>query len=205
MLRIDPAFQDSLNHTDFSTATASDFGAFFSSIQAGYPPLTIEYVRRHHVGFDAATVLGPIGARIDAGYDTQRVFFRRDLTGVTSPALQAVLSLEYQTGDTRKVILVEGSVVHLVDDVGSLLFYDRTTFEGTGLVRFPLLGSFDVEVRAVVSDQPRSVIVRPQIGWRANDHLAIHIGGMWLAGDEFSIGNYFERNSELYADAKYSL
>jgi hypothetical protein len=204
LLRIDPAFQDSLDRTDFATAKVSDFGPFFSSIQAGFPPITIEYVRRHHVGFDMGTVVGPIGMRIDVGYDTQRVFFRRDFTGVTSPAVQGVASLEYQTGDVRKIFLLEASALRLVDDLDDLMFVERTTVTGTALLRYPLSTAFDLELRAAVSAMPKSTVLRPQIGWRASDHLTFHLAGLWLSGEAWSLGDYFARNSEVYADAKYS-
>jgi hypothetical protein len=205
LLRIDPAFEESLDRTNFSQAKASDFGPLFSLIQAGESPITNEYIHRHHVGFDAGTVIGPIGLTVDVGYDSQRVFFQRDVTGVVSPAVEGVASLEFQTGDARKVFLIEGSALRIVDDVRSLLFVDRTTLSATGVVRYPLFGPFDAEVRAVASAVPRSAILRPQIGWRATDHLAVHVGGLWLAGDEWSLGNYFRRNTEIFADAKYSL
>jgi len=204
LLRLDPAFQDTLAHTDFSRTRASDFGPFFSSIQSGSPPLTLEYVRRHHVGIDAATVVGPIGVRLDVGYDTRRVFFHRDLTGTSSPTVQGTVSLEYQMGDIRKIILLEGSVLRLVDDVGGLLFVQRTTFTGTGLLRFPFVRFFDAELRAVLWALPRSVVLRPQIGWRSTDHLTVSVGALWLAGEPWSLGDYFRRNSEVYATAKYS-
>ena len=204
LLRMDPAFQDTLNHTDFSRVKAGDFGAAFSSIQAGFPPITSEYVHRHHVGLDAGTVVGPIGLRLDVGYDTQRVFFHRDMTGTLSPAVQAVASVEYQTGDVRKVLLVEAAVLRVMDPVDSLLFAAQTTFTGTCLLRVPLLGSFDGELRGVFSVSPQSVILRPQLDWRATDHLAIEVGGLWLTGEPWSIGSYFRRNAEVYANAKYS-
>jgi hypothetical protein len=205
LVRIDPAFQDTLNRLDFSRVQASDFGPFFSSIQAGFPPLTSEYVQRHHVGADSATTLGPIGVRVDVGYDSQRVFFRPDFTGAMSPALQGVLSLEYQTADVRKVVLLEGSVLHLLEDPGLLLFVERTTITGTGLVRYPILRSLDVELRAVASALPSSLVLRPQVGWRVSDHLTIHVGALWLAGEQWSLGEYFGRNTEVYSDAKYAL
>jgi hypothetical protein len=205
LIRIDPAFQDTLNNTNFANVAVGAFAPAFSSIQAGFPPLTSEYVHRHHVGLDAGTVVGPIGIKLDAAYDTRRVFFHEDLTGASSPAFQGTLSLEYQTGDVRKIALVEASVLRLVDDLEGLLFVDPTTFTGTCLFRFPLTRSFDAELRGAFSVLPDSAVLRPQIGWRATDHLTVDVGGLWLTGEPRSIGDYFRRNSEVYTSVKYSL
>jgi hypothetical protein len=206
LLAIDPGFAATLNQIDFSRATAADFGPFFSAIQAGASPMTFEYVRTHHVGLDAGTVIGPVGLRIDAGYDTNHVLYRRDLSGVQTRASQTTLSLEYQTGDVRKVFLVEGSVLFFPDaPSGALLFVDRTTLNAAALVRYPIFMRFDAEVRVIATREPASIAVRPQLAWKVTDAFSLAAGGLWLAGDAAGIGGYFKQNSDVHLIAKYSL
>jgi hypothetical protein len=204
LLKLDPAYAESLEKADFSIAKASELGPFFNDLQQGYPPLTIEYVRRHHLGFDAGTVVGPIGLRFDAAYDSARVFVRRDLTGVLSDSLQAVTAIEYQTGDLRKVFLLEASVLRLLGtEFEDLLLVGETTVTGAALVRFPLMEYLDAELRAVATLAPWTVVLRPQLGQRLHESLTLYAGGVWLTGGTGSLGEYFSRNIEAYLAAKY--
>ncbi|HEY6561950.1 MAG TPA: DUF1302 family protein, partial [Polyangiaceae bacterium] len=205
LLKLDSALIEQLKDVNFATATVANFDVLFTSFQLGYPLLTIEYVRRHHVGFDAATVLGPLGLRLDAAYDTARVFFRRDLSGIASRTLQTVASIEYQTGDLRRVFLIEGSVLQLLDvESEDLLLVEETSITAAALVRFPVLTSFDVELRAMLGVLPRSVLLRPQLGHRFSESFSVYAGGVWLSGANWSLGEYFGRNVEGYLAAKYA-
>lgn len=199
------AFADNLARSDFARTTVADFSPFFASIQNGYPPLSLEYLRRHHLGLDAGTVIGPLGVRIDAAYDSARVFFRTDLTGGVSRTVQVTASFEAQTGDVRKVFVLEGSVLHLLDIDGKWLFVERDTFSATALIRLPLARVFDIELRAFATFEPWSVILRPQLRWRASDHLNLELAGLWLTGEVRSNGNYFARNTELSVSARVFL
>src|SRR5205823_1341459 len=112
--------------------------------------------------------------------------------------------LEYQTGDARKVFLVEGSVLRLFDlDGVPLLLVSSRTASGMALVRYPI-GSFDVEVRAVATIKPQSLIVRPQLSWRVTDHATLALGGAVVAGASTGFGGYFGRNDEVFATVKYA-
>jgi hypothetical protein len=203
VLRIDPAFADAISRIDFSKTSIADFAPFFSAIQAGYPPLTIEYTRRHHVGFDAGGTVGPVGVRFDAAYDTQRVFFRQDLTGVTSPALQGTLSLEYQTGDVRKVFVLEASLLHLLEEQSGLLFVSTNSVSAACVLKFPLFGALDFELRGLATAFPASLAIRPQLAYEATSQLTFDVGAVWLTGEVGGTGHYFERNSNAYLAARY--
>ena len=99
LVRIDPAFAATLAGIDFSSAGLVALEPWLAAIDAGQQPVQASYVRRHHVGTDLATAFGPLVLRLDAAYQSKRVFFRRDLSGIVSPIVEGVLSVEYQTGD----------------------------------------------------------------------------------------------------------
>ena len=202
---ISPAFAELLANADFASASLADFSVFFSSLAAGYPPLTMSYLRRHHLGLDLGTVFGPLGLRLDAAFDSKRVFFHRDLTGAQTPALEATAGFEYQTGDVRRVFLLEGSVLRLLGELARpLLFVERTSFKLSALVRHPLTERWDAELRAQLGISPRSVVLRPQLSFSPNGHWTLNAAFAWLAGDASAFAGYFSRNSSVTTAVKYT-
>jgi len=199
-----PAFASSLATIDFAHAGLADLGPLLQAIDAGVSPFTATYVRRHHVGLDAATTWGSFAFRLDAAYDSNRVFFRRDLTGATSPTLHAVGAVEYQTGDPDKTVLLEATYIRIFQPPsGGLLVYDRDTAGVALLVRWPLWKPLAVELRAVGGVRPVMEILEPQLSAKWGS-LVVSVGGLYLNGEANSFGRYFRRNSELYAKVKYS-
>lgn len=202
LLEVDPALAQSLGALDFDTAGLVDLLPWFAAIDAGNTPLRATYVRRHHVGADLSTTIGPIALRLDGAYQTKRVFFERNLLGVASPALQGVISLEYQSADKDKVVLVEGIYLRVLDEqVRPLLIYDVDSSAIALDLRWPLWRPLVFEVRALFGLQPETVIVQPELA--INLHPAVlSLGGLWLGGEPYSLGRYFDRNRELYVKAK---
>ncbi len=202
-IALNPGFAAALATTDFSTANLESLAPVLQSLDAGVAPFRVTYVRRHHVGLDAARAVGPFVLRVDAAYDTQRVFYRSDLTSVASPAFQGVASIEYQTGDVEQLYLLEGMYTRVVDDPQApLLFYQRDTYALAAAMRFPIAGPLRAELRALAGE-PRSIVVQPQLhlkfgAWRVSAGLA------WLDGDPGTFGAYFRRDTSAFGAIKYS-
>jgi hypothetical protein len=200
---MEPALATGLASLDYDEAGLVDLGPWLGAIDAGLQPLRARYVRRHHVGTDISTTLGPFALRLDAAYQSERVFFRRDLMGLVSPSVQGVASIEYQTGDPDKLILLEAIYVSLVDlPPAPLMIYARDTVAVATNVRWPLWDPVSFELRALVGIEPETSIVQPEVKVKL-DALTLSAGGLWLDGEAFSLGEYFERNREIYAKAKY--
>jgi hypothetical protein len=203
-ITLDPQFAAILGGVDFTRAGLADFGPLYAAVDAGQKPFTATYVRRHHVGIDAATTVGPFALRLDAAYQSNRVFFRRDLLGVTSPAFQGVASIEYQTGDKDKIILVEGMYMRIFDDPGApLLVYDRDTTGVASMIRWKLWDPLSIELRGMLGIKPMTQVLQPQINAKW-DALVVSLGALYLNGDDYSFGRYFRHNTEVYAKAKYT-
>src|SRR6185436_16444205 len=132
-VRLDPAFSDYLTRiygdpAGPKTASAEKFTPLLALIDGGIEPLSARYLRRHHVGFDVATAFGPVAVRVDAAYETKRVFYQQDLASFASPVVLGVLSLEYQTGSLDDVLLLEVLGSHLLEKPPlPLLAYKRDT------------------------------------------------------------------------------
>jgi hypothetical protein len=200
---LEPALATGLSSIDYDEAGLVDLGPWLAAIDAGLRPLRARYVRRHHVGTDLSTTLGPFALRLDAAYQSERVFFRRDLMGLASPSVQGVASIEYQTGDPDKLILLEAIYLSLVDlPSAPLMIYARDTVALATNVRWPIWDPVSFELRALVGIQPETSIVQPEVKVKL-DALTLSAGGLWLDGEAFSLGEYFERNREIYAKAKY--
>jgi hypothetical protein len=119
-----------------------------------------------------------------------------------SRTLQAVAAIEYQTGETNKVILVEGMYMHLFDDPGTrLLIWDRESAGVAALLRWPLFSVLQLELTALVGLRPLTQVIQPQLNVQLGDWVA-SVGGLWLNGEELSFGGYFQRNRTLYAKLK---
>lgn len=203
LLSIDPALGASLASIDFSRAGLVDLEPWLLAIDQGTPPLVARYVRRHHAGLDVATTLGPFAFRVDAAYESKRVFFRRDLVGAISPTIEAVFSAEYQTGDKDKLALVELIYLHLMDAPSTpLLIYDTNSVAiGTDL-RWPIVRPLGFELRGLFGLQPRTAVIQPELNVKITRSV-LSVGGLFPFGEAFSFGRYFHRNLETYA--KYKL
>jgi hypothetical protein len=204
LIEIDPQLLTSLGTLDYSQAGLADLEPLLRAIDAGQSPIRLSYVRRHHVGMDAATTLGPLAFRVDAAYDSKRVFVRRDFLGATSPAFQAVASIEYQTGDPGKDLLIEGIYQHVFDkQAPPLLIYARDTIGVAADLRWPIWEPVSVELRALFGLRPETELVQPQVNVKFGA-LVVSGGALLLRGAQYSFGQYFHRNEEAYLKAKYS-
>jgi hypothetical protein len=162
------------------------------------------YVRRHHVGLDASVAAGPIVLAFDTSFEDNHVFFTRALTGVTSPVYQAVATLDYQTGDVDKVLLVEGLYQHIFDmPQQELLAWKKDSAGASWLFRWPIYGPLRVETRVLVGIRPVSVIARGELGLKFGN-LYGALGTLVVDGEGPSFGWYYRQNKELYALLKYT-
>lgn len=203
-VQIDPRVFSALAATDFATAGLADLEPLLRMIDAGQQPIRIDYVRRHHVGLDAATTVGPFALRLDVAYQSRRSYFQRDFVSVTSPAIQGVIALEYQTGEPDQVILVEAMYMRVLDELPApLLIWSRNSAGLGGLLRWPLWGGLKIELRALIGIQPLTQVLQPQLDLDLGNWTA-SLGALWLGGEAYSFGQYFHRNRELYAKLKVS-
>lgn len=200
---VDPAFAAALNATDFEHVGLADFQPFLAAIDAGARPLQASYVRRHHVGMDFGTTLGPIALRLDAAYQSKRVFFQTDLVGYVSPSVQSVLSVEYQTADKAKLALLELMYLRLLDAPPvPLLIYRRDTLGLGADWRWPLWHPLSFELRALVGAIPQSLLLQPELSLQF-ERWVLSGGGLWLDGEAYSLGSHFRRNLETYVKFKW--
>ncbi len=202
LTKIDPTFAVSVSSIDFNHAGLADLEPWLRAIDAGQQPLQVIYIRRHHIGTDIATTLGPVALSVDAAYESKRVFFRRDLQGAVSPTFQGVLSAEYQTGDKDKLAVLELMYLHLLDmPAAPLLIYARDTVALGGDVRWPLWRPLGFELRASAGVAPRSAILQPELNLKF-ERWVVSGGGLWLDGEAYSLGQHFRRNVEGYTKVK---
>lgn len=200
---LNPALAGVLERTDFTTAGFADFAPVLRALDQGVAPMFAEYVRRHHAGFDLVAPLGPVVLRLDAAYQTQRVFYTTELTSFTSPAVLGVLSLDYQTGSVDKVLVVEGVYVRMVDAWSSrLLAYEQDTYGVAAVLRWPLFSVFSLEARAMIGIAPYFYLVQPALVTKLGS-FAIRVGGLVLDGDPYSVGGYYHGNQTAYLQIRY--
>ncbi len=203
-LQFDPRAAAALSQVNLAEATP---GSLLSALgQLGGLPFTSTYVRRHHLGFDLQTTVGPFALRLDAGHDSAKVFFNKDLTGFVSKAFEGVLSVEYQTGDIGKTIIVELTGLHLSDPppTGGLLFHKQDLLGLAGVARWTFADRLELELRGEGSARPQSFLVRPQIALKF-ERFWIKAGAVLVAGAAGSLGDYYQRNDSLYVTLKQSL
>lgn len=203
-----PDFANAIGMVDWTTATPSTLAPVLQLLDAGEKPFTATFVRRHHVGFDAVTTVGSFALKLDAAYETARVFYQPDLVSFVSPVAQGVATVEYQSGELGKVVLVEGIYQHLVDTpppIG-LIGYKQDTYGAALLARWTFFEVIEAEVHAIALASPKTTILQPQLAYRARSgSLMFAIGALAVQGDAFSLGGYFDRNDYAYALVKYSL
>jgi hypothetical protein len=180
-------------------AVGSSFAALFGA------PLAATYVRRHHVGLDAVATAGPFVMRLDAAYETARVYYNLAFMSISSPTVLGVVSVEYQTGDVEKAALVELIYNFLVDaPEAQLLGYDRYSYAVASTLRWPIAGRVGIDLRGVTGIAPVSFVLEPALRWNLNDAVLLKAGTVLLGGEEGSVGWYYRRNGSAFVQAKYS-
>ncbi len=202
-LWLNPTFAEVLQGTDFTKAGFSDLAPVLRALDRGVTPLVAEYVRRHHVGFDAVLPLGPFMLKLDAAYQTRRVFYRSDLTSIAAPAALGVVSLDYQTGSLDNVFIVEGVYIRILDDVqGRLLVYARDSYGAAGVLRWPLFSVFSLDLRVLVGISPRFYSLQPALVTKLGS-FALKAGALLLDGDPYSLGGYYRHNTTAFLQLRY--
>jgi len=160
--------------------------------------LDVSYVRRHHVGLDWSALLGPFAWRLDAAYQSREEFFRDDFLTHESRVLKLAGAIEYQTGDTAKVLLIEAYYQHLFDPYPGTLLFWRSTSVGVGvLARWPLFAGLRAELRAPLGIRPRNGVARGELVWQQGN-WSVSLGGLLIAGENRSFGWYYANNDQLY-------
>jgi hypothetical protein len=202
---VSPSFASFLAAESFEAFHPSDLTPVLQGLDAGVQPFSATYVRRHHVGFDETIAAGPLVLRIDAAYETQRVYYYAKFTSFSSPTVLAVASLEYQTGDLEKVVLVEGSYNRVVNSIDApLLGYNPDSYSVAGTFRWPIAAGVAADVRGLVGIEPVSFALQPAFRWKANDSVVLKVGAVLLGGEKESLGWYYRRNTSAFVQAKYS-
>jgi hypothetical protein len=217
---LDPQFAAQLDQFDPNAVNGAILDVFLqqlNSASASYGgPLVINYYRRHHVGADAATTVGPFVLRVDTAYDSAASFFAKDtLNSVARPQAQGVFGIEYQTGDLNKIILLEtwymrllGPEVPLVPVLsqandGPLLFVKEDNLGFSNLVRWTFFENLIVETRSFLGATPFWYMVRPEIGY-VNTSFTARVGALLIEGRDDSFGRYYRRNNTVYVTARYA-
>jgi hypothetical protein len=210
-VQLDSRFTGYLNDTygdpTLTPTTYSEkFTPLLQLVDEGVVPISSRYLRRHHVGFDVATTFGSFALRVDAAYQTQRVFyFQQDLTSFASPTLLGVLSLEYQTGSLDDVILVEFMGAHLVDKPPQpLLAYERNTAAIAGTLRWSLGESWGIDLRGLVGITPRTAALQPALRFKPNDSFSLRLGALVMSGAPGSFGWYYGDNDTAFVQLRYA-
>jgi hypothetical protein len=194
---------DAYYHYGFDTTPSLSIGPSFATLLGA--PIVATYVRRHHLGLDATATAGPFVFRLDGAYETERVYYDVALTSFTSPTAFGVASVEYQTGDIDKVLLVEAIYNHLVDPPDrQLLGYDRDSYAVAATFRWPLGAGFAIDLRNLVGIEPASFVLQPAFRWKWNDSVLFKVGTVLLGGETGSVGWYYRHNTSAFVQAKYS-
>ncbi len=189
---MDTAFANQLSNIDPNTVDGVILDALLKSLKSSSAkngaPLVLSYVRRHHVGFDASTAVGPIVLRLEGAYDTATTFYSIDaFSSRVRPQAQGVFGIEYTTGDTKKLLALEISYLRLLDPPvsfapllspsggGQLLFYDDDNVNVAGLARWTFFDHLSMELRTIGGIKPAYYSVPPEIGY-GSDPLPARIG-----------------------------
>lgn len=203
-VELDPLVASRLSSPDLRNVSTEELPVLVDAIDSGNAPFSLRFRRRHHVGLDLGTTVGPFALRLEGAYQSQRVFYRQDLLSFVSPSLLGVASVELQTGERDKGALVEWVYIRVLDRPdAALLSYARDTLGVAANVRWTLLSPVFAELRAVIGIEPRTLILEPIVSARFGGST-ISAGGLWLGGDDGSLGHYFRRNRELFLRVRYS-
>lgn len=170
--------------------------------------ISARYVRRHHVGLDIATTLGPLALRLDTAYQSRRVFYQGDFNSFATPTVMGVASVEYQTGNMDELLLVEFLASHQLEaqpaNVPPLLGYERTTTGLAGTLRWPLSDAWGIDLRGLVGLSPRTYAVQPALRYKPNDNFTLRLGAQHLSGETMSFGWYFGDNDTAFVQLRYA-
>jgi hypothetical protein len=209
---LDPAIAAELD-TNNSPATIYAIQQEKSASYGG--PFVVESVRRHHVGTDLTTTVGPLVLRLDAAFDTATTFYtRQNLNSVARPTAQMVAGMEYQRG-FGKVIVVEASYMRILGpeipivptpnqaNDGPLLFVNENNLGIANVIRWQFLENIVFEMRSLIGVQPVAWVIRPEIGY-GTPSFTVRLGYLAIDGDAGSFGNYYRRNEALYVTTRYS-
>ncbi|HEU4577821.1 MAG TPA: DUF1302 family protein [Polyangiaceae bacterium] len=209
-VQIHPAFLQYVSGTTFTPGDLSTLEPALDLINTLGPggPVSARYLRRHHVGFDLATTLGPIGLRLDAAYENRRVFYQVDFNSFQTPTLLGVLSLEYQTGNLDNIVLVELLAQHQLHDrpaeAQPLLAYERTTTAVAGTLRWMLGDQWGIDLRGLVGVMPKTYALQPALRYKPNDSFLLRLGALLLNGAENSFGWYYGDNDTAFVQLRYA-
>jgi len=203
-VKIDPNFAGAISMVDWRTATPTALAPVLGLLDMGIAPYSAAFDRRHHVGFDGVTTVGPIAIKVDAGYDTKAVFYQPDIESFVTGQTQGVLSLEYQTGEIGKLLLLEGVYTHLTHTPPELIGYKRDTYGAAMTARWTFFEVIEAELKAVFEVQPQTVVLIPQLAYRKHSNgFSVALGGLYLHGDGTSLGEYYSRNNSAYLTIKW--
>lgn len=211
-VEVNPEFaqyvQDSLQ--DFRTPGGSKFAPVLGMLDEGVQPFSARYIRRHHAGFDVASVLGSFVLRLDAAYETKRVFYRTDLTSFAVPTVLGVAGIEYQTGNLDEVLLVEFLGARMLEapppttNEAPILAYARNTAAVAGNLRWGLGEEWGIDLRALVGLTPRSYSIQPALRFKPSDAFTLRLGALIMSGAQNSFGWYFGDNDSAFVQLKYA-
>jgi hypothetical protein len=207
---VDPTFQaylfDPGTSLGVDTPAAEKLAPAVALLDRGVRPVSARYLRRHHVGLDLATTFGPLVARIDAAYQSRRVFYGVDLNSAATPTLMGVLGLEYQTGSMDDVVMVELIGTRLLQSPGpvALLGYERMTTTIAGTLRFTLSEGWGVDLRSAIGIRPETYVVQPALRYMPDEAFSVKLGALFVSGAQDSFGWYFSDNDTAFLQLRYS-
>lgn len=191
---------------DFRTPGGSKFAPVLDMLDQGAQPFSARYIRRHHAGFDVASVLGSFVLRLDAAYETKRVFYKMDLTSFAVPTVLGVAGIEYQTGNLDDVLLIEflGARMLEAPPDGDILAYERNTAAVAGNLRWTLGEEWGIDLRALVGLVPKSYTLQPALRFKPSDAFTLRLGALIVSGEKNSFGWYFGDNDSAFLQLKYA-
>lgn len=212
-VKLHPRFLEYLGATTFPLGDAAPFKGVLDLMNELRPdrPISARYLRRHHVGFDLATNLGPIVLRLDTAYQSRRVFYRVNFDSFATPTVLGVAALEYQMGNLDDLILVEFLAQHMlrkpVKDAATdvpLLAYERTTTAVAGTLRWTLGESWGIDLRGLVGINPKTTALQPALRYKPTDNLTLRLGALIVSGEQRSFGWYYGDNDSAFVQLRYS-
>jgi hypothetical protein len=211
---LDPAFLQYLAETTFPPGDATPFARVPSLINELRPngrPISARYLRRQHVGLDLATQLGPIVLRLDAAYESRRVFYRVNFNSFATPAALGVVTFEYMPGNDDDIILVEFLAQHLLHNPVRdpttelpLLAYERTSTAVAATLRWTLGEGWGVDLRGLVGIRPETYALQPALRYKLGDSFTLRLGALILSGAERSFGWAYGDNDSAFVQLRYA-
>lgn len=198
-------FLNYLRDTDLQTmGVAATLAPLLTELDSGGRPLSARYLRRHHVGFDVSTILGAWTLRLDAAYQSQRVFYDANLLSVASPTLLGVAAVEYQTGSLDDVFILELLGARLLDAPATgLLGYRRDSSAVAGTLRWTLVDSWGIDLRGVVGLAPQTYTLQPALQYKPNDAFSVRVGALVVSGERGSFGWYYGDNDTAFVQLRW--